>query len=320
MPFRNWNLGWRAHNEQRRYPILDGCSATDTTGTFEIPDSLLVGLYLPLPFVPSIDANRLYIARMVVAPGMIEIVVSQSGLDEDDDPVLVARGLAYTAGHVPGRAYRLIASSQAGHGDAQGLFAVGTFDELDERPPGIYHFDPEATRLEPDCFRPQLRGVTSLYVSNGETRIGPLYGSIELVAGRNCQLVAELFGQLTRLRVDAIDGAGLSDDCSCTSEATLGPPVRTIGLVGPDANGNIDLLGSECVTITAGRNALRLENPCATPCCGRPELEALADQIRHLGDQATTLETAVARLAEAVDQTERVVLGSRFNAANCQTC
>lgn len=152
----------------------------------------------------------------------------------------------------------------------------GPTTEIDTAPPDYDRFSPESGRLEPDCIRHQLRGVSALNVDNGLEWIGPIYGPVELVAGRNVQPGASRDATTTGIRSDAIDGVGLTEDSVCADAVTLPAPIRTISGVAPDTNGNLELVGSHCLQVQPICRGLRLVNTCSEPCCGRPELEALA--------------------------------------------
>jgi hypothetical protein len=66
--------------------------------------------------------------------------------------------------------------------------------------------------------------------------------------------------------------------------------------------------------------ALELVDTCSTPCCGCKELDAVWQQLDHLGTEAATVIDVINRLKGSVDQTTSVILGSRLGDSQCRTC
>src|SRR5690606_34794186 len=142
-------------------------------------------------------------------------------------------------------------------------------------------FDFEQTRLEPDCILPFIRGVTSLRVRNGADLSDPIYDVVELAAGVNMQLVLSTSeGEPPVIRLNVIEGEGFNSDCGC--DDVSGDPITTINQVAPDASGNIDLLGTECLRTETLDNGIVLSDICAKPCCGDPDLEKISEDVRQI--------------------------------------
>lgn len=304
------NLEWLNHNATRAYPLAAGGGHTDTTGSFTIPLNLLVGLYLPIHWGYNISPFNFFIRRIVSEATGCKIVVGYSGVDGDSD---VATVTISRVSHTENATYVL-----GGVGtfvDSRGHVVIGSFDNLNSLPYGSFTFDIENTRLEPDCFRPNIRAITALQLENGNERSELLSGVIRLKAGRNVQLRTQVtVGQDPVVIIDAIDGTGLNEQCECEDDS---PPIKFINNVGPDPTGKITLLGNVCLTIEEQAHTLVLKDICSEPCCGCKELEAITEALQQLGNKATTVNNFLTRLEASVTQMDQVVLGSQLGDVGC---
>jgi hypothetical protein len=315
MPFANWNLDFGPHNAVRKYPLASHATETDVSGSFTLPRSLLTSLYLPVPGSLDIDPTRFFLRSVTVDTRAVHITI---GYAYENQAVVVARLAVNRGGHQEFQTYNLLGDSQAGYAHMRGRLQVGKFDDLAAIGYGHFVFDRTGGALDPDCVRPQLGGVTALYVTNGQDTVGPLFGAIKLVAGRNYAMATTILGDpetappIYQVQLSALEGTDLSEACDCTEDVALGPPIRRINQVGPNAQGEFYLLGGLCLEIEPAANGLTLRNPCSQPCCGRQELESLARQLEHFADQGATLRNAVSRLAGALEVTSSVVFASKL--------
>jgi hypothetical protein len=154
---------------------------------------------------------------------------------------------------------------------------------------------------------------------NGTQRTSRFTGDIELIAGSNIRFtVLDGNTRSPRIRIDAIEGEGLTDSCEC--DETVGPPIRTINSIPPTLDGNFTFLGSECVDISSLANGLKFVDRCSKPCCDCPELTALVQEQQFFGNEARTTQGFVNRLASAVDNMSNIILGSTLNDESCLSC
>jgi hypothetical protein len=164
-----------------------------------------------------------------------------------------------------------------------------------------------------------LRAVSSLQISNNGEVSDRIYGHVTLVAGQNIKLVRSTVtvnGEIeTRIRIDAISGENLNQECLCDVVET-GPCITSINGV-TTTDGNFVIAPNDCVSITTMANGLKFADTCAQPCCGCSELDALRNQVTRFGDGITTLQNFVTRLGSEVTQMSLVVLGSRLSTAQC---
>lgn len=305
---------WLNSNSQRKYPLAEDADGTDTSGTFRLPDSFLVGLYVAVPGAAEVSPQKFFLRAVTAhAAGFVVDVAYDDGTSS---PPIAATAVVTRAAHAEYNEYRLI--GRGDFADATGSVVVGPLDEILATGAGKYTFSPASGRLDPDCIRPQLRGIAGLYITSGQNTFGPFFDDIEIVAGANIQFdLIATGGGITQFRIDAIEGAGLTAPCVCTGAPALPPPIRSINGVLGDGNLNIDLLGEACVAVTTGDHEVALANTCASPCCGCPELEAVAAETRHVREQAASLKAWGAAFKAWADATTSTVLGTRLSDLPC---
>jgi len=312
MPIGNWNLQWLNHNSQRSYPLTERATKVDTSGTIRIPDSFIVGLYLPVHSGLEFSPNNFFIKTLVISPTGFNIIVGYS--DANGVTTVAAANIARAA-HTTNQSYAL--SGVGSTSDCVGEIVLGSLDEVDKLPPGQYEFTLPAGELETDAIRPMLRGLQSLRVENVGEQSQRIYGDVTLVAGANIRLnVVDVAGtEETYIVINAISGENLNQDCACDIPTT-GECIRCINGV-CSSDGTFTFVPDDCVEILPIVNGLQLADTCAEPCCGCAELDAITQQINRFGDGVATLQNFVTRLGSEVTQMSLVVLGSRLGDSGC---
>jgi hypothetical protein len=309
-----WNQEFLNMNSQRAYPLFESATRRDLTGTFTLPDDFLLALHLPVHAGLDVDPERFFIRSVSVFAGGYNVAIGYD--DGSDDPPVAATAVVARDTH---REYDSYALPGAGDfDDILGKIALGGTAGIDLQPAGRYLFDRAGGQLDPDCVRPIIRGVSSISVVNGNERSPRLYGDFEFVSGTNMQISVVSAGDINQIRWDAIDGAGLTEDCAC--EENIGPPIRTINNIPPTPDGNFTLIGNACLEVLEAGNGLRLNDKCSQPCCGCPELEKLTRELAQFGDQAATLQAFTDRLQKEVYTMRDSLMASRLNSSGCSTC
>ena len=313
MPIGNWNLQWLNHNAQRSYPLTARATkkSNDVGGTFTIPDSFIVALYFPLNSNTTFTPSGFFISSILVSGAGFNIVIGYT--DGQTTQTKVAAANIARANYVPNTAYSLAGVND--FYDSIGYVVLGTLDEIDQQPVGLYNFDIEDAEIESDAIRPMLRAVSSLRVLNNSEFSDRIYGDVTLVAGANIRIVTSVSGGATYITIDAISGEGLSQTCLCDIVNT-GPCITSINGV-TTTDGNFVLSPNTCTALTEIQNGLKIEDTCAKPCCGCSELDALRDQVNRFGDGITTLQNFVTRLGSEVTQMSLVIMGSRLSTSSC---
>jgi hypothetical protein len=312
-----FNLEWLNHNSVRTYPFADGSTRADVSRTAYIPDNFILGLYFPIHVGLNVRAENFFLRKLAILANGFNLTLAAKL--NDDSIVDVASAAIARKTHNEYDPYTL--AGVGDFSDSIGKIVIGKLDSLDDVPAGLYLFDYLDTRLDTDCVRPSLRGVTSITVRNGSDISERIYGDVVLTAGANIRLTPVIIsGQPPQIRFDAISGEGLNADCVCDTDHEIPDCIRTIEAVPPDTDGNFNLIGNDCIEITAITNGLQLNDTCSKPCCGCTDLEAITRQLELVGSHQDTLENFVNTLAARQQQMFDTILGSKLNDNSCLTC
>jgi hypothetical protein len=311
MPIGNWNLQWLNHNSQRSYPLAERASKVDITGTIRIPDSFIVGLYLPVSSTAVTAPANFFIRNLLIAPTGFNITIAYAA---GTNIVDVAAANIPRDGHTINKTYAI--GGVDSFADTVGQITLGDLTEINALPVGAYTFDLAGAEIEADAIRPNLRGVSRLQVVNNNQASEYIYGDVVLVAGTNIRIdVATLENGKTEISFKAIAGENLNQDCACNIPDTA-ECIRCINGVCSE-DGNFNLSYNECVDIQPTANGLSISDTCAAPCCGCAELDAITAQVNRFGDGVATLQNFVTRLGAEVTQMGLVVLSSRLGDTGC---
>ena len=292
-----WNLEWLNSNSQRSYPLTESASKVDTTGTFTIPDSLLLGLYFPIHAGLVAFPERFYIKSIAVFSTGLSLVL---GYWDSSQGISVATVTVAFSSHSEYKTYSF------------GKIVLGKVDELNTLPAGAYNFTYESTNIDSDAIRLMIRGVSSISLVNGSAVSKRLQGDIAFVAGTNMQLYSSVVGGVTSITFNAIKGEGLSLNCICEDDLPIGGCVRSVNGTTPNETGDIAIIGDDCLNVVSISNGLQFNDICSKPCCGCTELEAVTTDLVRFGDAANSLTNFLNRLEGSVNRMNLTVLGSRI--------
>lgn len=267
------SLDWTSLNSLRRYPLREGSSALSVDETFSIPDSLIVDFTLS---ATSDVARKFYISRLFNKLAAVIIEIS------DDVGNIVGTIEATKSGHTQDKDYYLTATSN--YVGANGKMTIGIFDDLATQPSGNFSFLKSATEFEPRTIIPGLQGVDRITFTDTQNGSYTLTGDV-VVASRN-NLKFSYFDSAVNL--DAGDNLGLNKACA-TSNC-----IQSINGVVPDpSNGNVNLLGVSCLSVSSdAQYTLNLQDTCCTPCSGCNDLEELTTRLTSLENKFLDLKGA----------------------------
>jgi len=317
MPRGTWNLEWLNHNSQRGYPLAEDATKVDTSGNFTLPDDFIVGLYLPIQGTMNVDPSLFFLRSISIFSTGYNISIAYH--NSDADPTIVTSTNIAKSTHEENNSYALAGINE--FDDTVGKIVIGSISTLEDVGEAQYLFDYDDGKLDSDVVRPMIRGISSIVLINGTEESERIYGDIELQAGTNIRLTPILLaGEDPTIRIDAIEGEGVVDDCVCEEEPPTGPGIRRINGVPPTTSGDFTLLGDDCLAIEPISFGLQLKDICSDPCCGCEELEVIVGDLERFGEAATTLQNFVNRLEAEVAQFHAVVLGSRLNDRGCLEC
>ncbi len=313
------NISWLNHNAARHYPLADDADGIDISGSFTLPLDFLLELDLPIHSGMDVDPARFFIRQLgSYATGYFITVGYQPVGDDPDEAVDVATCLVPRTSHTENRMYAL--GGVEPFDDTVGKVVIGKLDNIDKESAGFWTFTLAQGRLDPDAVRPMIRGVSSLIVVNGTEESQPLYGDVVLEAGQNFQiLVTGAGGDSPTIRLSAINGEGLTEECVCEGEAAPRAPIRTINGIAPRIDGEFTLVNGDCVNFEQITNGLRIANGCSKPCCDCADLERITRDLDRFGAQVEAVISFSTELRSAVNTMDQIVLGSRLGDRGCIT-
>lgn len=304
-----WNVDWLNANSQRNYPLSEGASGYDTTGSVELPPDFLVDLALTVPAASDIHPDKFHLLTLAVFADGAVLTFGYDGA-----PAAVASVNRHA--HTTNASYRLLGQGSVFF-DLTGVVVIGKLEALLQRPGGMYTFDLAGGRLEPTCIRPDLRGVSSVVVVNGDDESPPIYGDVVLVAGSNARLVAS--PQTGSIRIDStLVAEDLTELGPCDNPELLKPSIKSINGVTPDANGNLVIEGDDCIRqeLDSAGHRIVFSDQCSAPCCGCDELTVIRTDLSTLYAQLSDLHAAVNRSDAVITQAVNSLLASKLN--TCQ--
>lgn len=313
MPIGLYASEYVYQNELRRYPLAPHAEPTDVTGSFTLPDDLLVELYLPIAFSLNTNPAKYFLQSLTLYPAGVSLTIGYDGGLAGQFPV-ASTIVAFDALSE----FTPVAMTGVGKFIATlGRVVFGKTANLLQQPFGSFTFSPSATPLDVDCIRPTLQSVSGITIDDGAGSITTLTGIVILKSGPNVSLSIT---DPQTIRIDAIDGAGLNESCACTEDTTTPIPITSINGITPDSTGALIIQGDNCLTVNTLTNGFQITDSCSDPCCGCAELEAITNELQNFSTVATGLSNFTNKLQGQVDQMTQVVIGSKLSDTGCVTC
>jgi hypothetical protein len=262
-----------------------------------IPDDFMVDLLWPVQAGTGADPTLFHIYAIDIFGTGVKITLGYDGSP-------IGETLIDTETFTHNRAYVINGLNE--FEDSIGKVIIGTLNSIQSYA-GHFEFDSAGAGLLPTVIKPNLRGVSAIFLQNGQDVSDAIQGDVVFEAGNNFQLNFQRRGGTKAdphvIVLSAIDGTNLNADCECDPQETRQPIVTIDGIPG-DLNNNFNLLGSTCVQLTTISNGLKIENPCSEPCCGCQELEVIQQATETLTGQVHTLINLAAKLEAAIGTLE----------------
>lgn len=295
------NREWLDLATDCRYPLKREATAKDFSGVFSIPDDLLAALHVSVPVDLQLNPLSCYISRVIYTPSVLTLIVSGTVAGGVVELLRADISLISAAQQIASSGCAIGFFSGIGlFGDLRGRVTLGRLDNLKLQPVGNYTFSAQATGIEADCIRPQIRHVAAIEVETNPDQFVRLTGTIRLRAGQNARFRVESEDGLPVVYIDAVNAAELNEQLEC--EEGSNPAIKRINGLSGNSQREILIDSSRCMEITAAEAALAFRNACSEPCAGCAETHALEQIIAPISNQLPTLASFIARLQASIDQ------------------
>jgi len=285
------NQEWLNQNSLRAYPFKEDMRKVPVDSDGNLVEDVVLPNYLIVDFILTMAGTipQVYLSQLAMIGNLLTFVLS----DGSDNQITVLS--VDLSSHNPYDAYAVIGTGD--YDDVRGQIVLGNLSNLsNDLAEGLYSFTLDAAEFEPSTVRPALRAVRSLRTVNEGSESDFIYGHVKLLNGTNIQLT--YLPAYNTIRIDAIDGTGLNEECECEEEIGQTNIVRTInGIPLEDAIVTGD---GQCVEVRAEGNRLVISDLCSTPCCDCPELEFLTESLKILEATISNLEGYAHQLHERI--------------------
>jgi len=264
------NVEWLNKNSQRSYPVKEGATQYDLSGSYRLVSSFIVDM------VWAVDVHkdrRFFLRYLSVLPD----VISGQLYDETNQPA--ATFSIDVSAHTTYDFYELVGVKT--YKNCAGKLVVGELAPLLASSIGLFEFDLAGTEFEARTVLPHIRGVTSISKKPiGETTFALLQNHILFKDGFNTHVIID--ADTGTIRIDAIEGAGLGLICDCPDEDAEPPCIAFINGIPGDASRNFNIRGIGCIEITGIENGIEISNTCVTNCCDCEDIDALEARVAAL--------------------------------------
>jgi hypothetical protein len=286
------NTEWLNENSLRNYPFRENARLipVDTDGALladvRLPNYLVVDfvITMPGPTIPDV-----YLAQFARVGNLATFTFT------DSNDIIVSTLAVDTNQHSKNDAYGIVGTGT--YSDVRGRVVLGDLNTLfTDLAEGLFNFTQADAAFEAAVVRPDLRGVRSLQVDQGGALSDYLFGHVKLVEGTNIRLTH--LPEYNAIRIDAINGAGLNQECDCDDPLEDQCVTQLNGIPLDD----LEIIGDGCVKVQVSGNTIVISDTCSEPCCGCPELEFLTENLKVLSATVSTLETYAHELSAKIHQ------------------
>jgi len=285
---------WLNANALRSYPLYENCIKIDKSGTFEIPNDLLVSAQIN--FSKEEADGEFYIGYIDNYEDTVIIGISHSS----NDIGAIASIKVDHESHVVNQVYAFAGSGLYSH--IVGSICIHSLEELQKYQKGHFDFVVGSTTFETNCLFISVPMLKRVEVYSGDTMVHSEANVLRLKAGENIRLsyeeASESYGGSTGIiRIDAINGENLQEPDVCNN-SPLGNKdlyIKTINGIVPDSFGNFNVYGDECLEIInlPGSNAIQVVDKCAQSCCGCNDMDTLVATLDMLKTKEELLSSMV---------------------------
>lgn len=286
---------WLDGNMHRNYPIADSCTCEASSGVV-LPSSFLVDMDINVPLTSDSTANERFFVSAILRHGAyVTVEISfHTGAGTDvvcarSDPIsLTIRNTNPITGdsgnNIPSRTITLAPVAVADTDykwleSLTGSLVVGTCVDMQDI--GNLTFPYQRNSQEVSTIlsvRVHLvdAGITSITAIGTDGTESVIRNNMKIQAGEGVdfEVGTDSNGTPVLLVKRIADTYEVSSGYTSVEQVIdavftqIGQPITTINGLPPTEDGNFEISGDDCTTVTeSGEHSLFIQNPCAKPCC-----------------------------------------------------
>lgn len=279
-----WNIGWWNQNANRNYPISEEVSRLDSTGSILLPNDFIVDL--SWTYTNDLDASYFHILSVTKSSSSLTVVL---GYDNVVAGTCVIDVNAFTTNSV----YLIIGTGD--HYDSVGTIVIGSLGTILDVIVDVANFPAENTKVEATTVHQLNRGISNISVLDNDLL---LTGDVTINVGNNLRIDQTTLGDVTYLKFNAVSTEGLVADCvNCDESTEAKTQIISINGITPDINGNIQILGDNCLQVSFIPNGIHFDELCSQPCCGCEELAVIKNDFKFVRDAIDSVNTISSKLS-----------------------
>lgn len=260
------NQGWYDKNESRQFPLADDATAIDVNGN-RLNDGLIADLVLTVP--------------QDVLPEQVHLL-NVSGFGTGLVVSIGINGVLAAAATIPSTHSEYDGYTIVGTGIGNGItgrVVIGQLSVFQDYVTQSLEFSLDAGKLASSVVRPRIGGVERIVLRDFQNQTYELNENVTLQGGNNVDITA---AGSSLFQIHVSGGVVVDDGLSGNTDNAGNRPIRSINGVQPNANGELTLLGTNCLKLNPETNGIGLEDSCAQPCCGCDELEVVKTAANNI--------------------------------------
>lgn len=288
----NIDLDWISYRATQSYPLADDVSGISRQGV-PIDDSLILDITIYIPSQFQVQYNQFYIKTIKDQTNTLSFIIGYKGLD-----CMLSTGIPKTIGMTQAISDRYFILAPVRSEQFQwfskltGSITVGNTIEYVA---GTLSFNVQESRLNRACIT-VLNIKRDAYIQSINVGDDVLTGQITLQAQNG--VVLQVQDNTIKIMLDDSYIQTLVDQ----RMRSLGQPILTLNGQKPDEQGNINIDGADCVSVSpSGIGTIVISNPCAKPCCDSGSTDNLQSAVQVIKAQQQVLMQYFTNMANNVN-------------------
>lgn len=278
------DLDWISFRAAQNFPLADEVTGMSTSSNI-LQKSLLLDIRIIIPPGADVDKSNFYISRILSNISSLYVYIAYNGTD-----VAFCGGIPKTLGmsEPVSQRYFNISAVQTDYSWSKNLMGSICFGATEQYTDGDQYFTSATAKLNPMCFQQFafqcLQGIqVQDQVYTGIVQLNFKDGIQVEARQTETGAVIDVSIDLDYLKQQLILD---------TVTEQIGTPVLTINGVSPDASGNINLRGLDCVALnSAGDGVITISNTCAKPCCDSTYASSTQSTLAAIQEAQNVLQT-----------------------------